>query len=96
MAHKSGRQLPIENRRREPLSKNPPLKIDMAICINCDACFRACPHHFGAIFGHDIDVIIIPELWSGCTERRPYREVGSATRASELLAATRAEKGESA
>ncbi len=61
-----GRQERIENREREPLWKNPPLKIDMDICINCDACIRACPRHFGAIFNHDIDVIIIPELCSGC------------------------------
>lgn len=63
---KSGRQRRLESHEREPLWKNPPLKIDMDICINCDACFRACPRPFGAIFNHDLDVIIIPELCSGC------------------------------
>ena len=40
--------------------------IDMSICINCDTCIRHCPPQFGAIFNHGIDVIIIPELCSGC------------------------------
>ncbi|SUZ63985.1 uncharacterized protein METZ01_LOCUS16839 [marine metagenome] len=40
--------------------------IDMSVCINCDACLRACPPNFGAIFNHGIDVIILPELCSGC------------------------------
>jgi len=65
-AAKTGRQRRLEDHEREPLWKNPPLKIDMDICINCDACFRACPKPFGAIFNHDLDVIIIPELCSGC------------------------------
>ncbi len=38
----------------------------MSICINCDACLRHCPPQFGAIFNHGIDVIVIPELCSGC------------------------------
>lgn len=66
--NKTGRQRRLETREREPLWKNPPLRIDMDICINCDACFRACPRPFGAIFNHDIDVIIIPELCSGCNK----------------------------
>ena len=61
-----GRALRLATRERNPVWKNAPLKIDMDICINCDACFRACPPPFGAIFNHDIDVIIIPELCSGC------------------------------
>ena len=42
------------------------LRIEMAECINCDTCIRHCPDQFGAIFNHGIDVIIIPELCSGC------------------------------
>ena len=38
----------------------------MSECINCDACLRHCPPQFGAIFNHGIDVIIVPELCSGC------------------------------
>ncbi|MGH1493063.1 MAG: 4Fe-4S dicluster-binding protein [Acidimicrobiales bacterium] len=65
---KSGRERRLESREREGLWKNPPLKIDMDVCITCDACFRACPKPFGAIFNHDLDVIIIPELCSGCNK----------------------------
>ena len=64
----TGRQRRLASRQREELWKNPPLKIDMDICLNCDACFRACPPPVGAIFNHDIDVIIIPELCSGCNK----------------------------
>jgi H+/Na+-translocating ferredoxin:NAD+ oxidoreductase subunit B len=56
----------IEARRRNDRWKNPPMYIDMSVCINCDACLRACPPSFGAIFNHGIDVVIIPELCSGC------------------------------
>jgi Na+-translocating ferredoxin:NAD+ oxidoreductase subunit B len=51
---------------RNPKWQNVPLRIDMSICINCDTCIRHCPPQFGAIFNHGIDVIIIPELCSGC------------------------------
>ena len=43
----------------------------MAECINCDACLRHCPSHFGAIFNHGPDVVIIPELCSGCDKCLP-------------------------
>ena len=56
----------IADRERNPKWKNPPLLIDMAICINGDTCIRHCPPQFGAIFNHGLDVIIIPELCSGC------------------------------
>ncbi len=56
----------IADRTRNPKWKNPPLLIDMSICINCDTCIRHCPPQFGAIFNHGLDVIIIPELCSGC------------------------------
>ena len=56
----------IADRERNPKWQNPPLLIDMSICINCDTCIRHCPPQFGAIFNHGIDVVIIPELCSGC------------------------------
>jgi electron transport complex protein RnfB len=56
----------IEARARNPKWQNPPLLIDMSICINCDTCIRHCPPQFGAIFNHGMDVVIIPELCSGC------------------------------
>jgi electron transport complex protein RnfB len=59
------------SRERNPKWQNAPLKIDMSICINCDTCIRHCPPQFGAIFNHGIDVIIIPELCSGCGKCLP-------------------------
>ena len=56
----------IEFRERNPKWKLPALRVEMAECINCDTCIRHCPDQFGAIFNHGIDVIIIPELCSGC------------------------------
>ena len=56
----------IGSHERNHKWQSPPLKIDMSICINCDTCIRHCPPQFGAIFNHGIDVIIIPELCSGC------------------------------
>lgn len=61
-----GRSLRLATRERNPIWKNVPFRIDMDVCINCDACLRACPKYLGAIFNHDLDVIIIPELCSGC------------------------------
>lgn len=61
----------IEDRTRNSKWKNPPLRIEMLECINCDACLRHCPPHFGAIFNHGIDVVIIPELCSGCDKCLP-------------------------
>lgn len=62
----ANRQQRLAERVRNPKWQLPPLRIDMAQCINCDACLRHCPPVLGAIFNHDIDVIIIPELCSGC------------------------------
>ena len=56
----------LQSRTRNPKWQNPALFIDMSICINCDTCIRHCPPQFGAIFNHGMDVIIIPELCSGC------------------------------
>ena len=61
----------IEDRERNPKWRNPPLRIEMAECINCDACLRHCPPQFGAIFNHGPDVVIIPELCSGCDKCLP-------------------------
>jgi Na+-translocating ferredoxin:NAD+ oxidoreductase subunit B len=61
----------IENRTRNPKWKNPPVRIEMLECINCDACLRHCPSQFGAIFNHGIDVVVIPELCSGCDKCLP-------------------------
>jgi electron transport complex protein RnfB len=62
----SSRTERLASRERNVKWKNFPLRIDMSICINCDACIRHCPPQFGAIFNHGIDVIIVPELCSGC------------------------------
>jgi Na+-translocating ferredoxin:NAD+ oxidoreductase subunit B len=62
----SNRLTRITERTRNPKWQLPPLRIEMSECINCDTCIRHCPDHFGAIFNHGIDVIIVPELCSGC------------------------------
>ena len=67
-ANRAGR---IAARTRNEKWKNPPLRIEMLECINCDACLRHCPPHFGAIFNHGPDVVIIPELCSGCDKCLP-------------------------
>jgi len=61
----------IESHDRNPKWQNVPLRIEMSECINCDACLRHCPEQFGAIFNHGIDVIIVPELCSGCLKCVP-------------------------
>ena len=66
-----GRSERVASHERNPKWKTPPFRIDMSICINCDTCLRHCPPQFGAIFNHDIDVIIVPELCSGCDKCLP-------------------------
>jgi electron transport complex protein RnfB len=61
----------IETHERNVKWKNPPLRIEMSECINCDACLRHCPRQFGAIFNHGADVVIVPELCSGCDKCLP-------------------------
>jgi Na+-translocating ferredoxin:NAD+ oxidoreductase subunit B len=61
----SARSDRVASRTRNVKWLNAPVRIEMAECINCDACLRACPPHFGAIFNHGVDVVVIPELCSG-------------------------------
>jgi electron transport complex protein RnfB len=61
----------IASHERNEKWQNPPLRIEMSECINCDTCIRHCPEQFGAIFNHGIDVIIVPELCSGCGKCLP-------------------------
>ena len=61
----------IEERVRNPKWKQQPFRIEMSECINCDTCLRHCPPQFGAIFNHGIDVVILPELCSGCGKCLP-------------------------
>jgi electron transport complex protein RnfB len=61
----------IAQRVRNAKWQNPPFRIEMDECINCDTCLRHCPPQFGAIFNHGIDVIIVPELCSGCAKCLP-------------------------
>jgi Na+-translocating ferredoxin:NAD+ oxidoreductase subunit B len=65
---RSGR---VATRQRNPKWKHVPLYIDMSICINCDTCLRHCPPQFGAIFNYGMDVVILPELCSGCGKCLP-------------------------
>jgi len=61
----------IAARTRNPKWKNPPLRIEMLECINCDKCIPACPPTFGAIVKDGIDIVIVPELCSGCDKCLP-------------------------
>ena len=61
----------VGSHERNPKWKLPALRIEMSECINCDTCLRHCPPQFGAIFNHGIDVIIVPELCSGCGKCLP-------------------------
>jgi electron transport complex protein RnfB len=56
----------ITQRSRNENWKKPPRRIEASECITCDACLRSCPSEFGAIFDSGLDVMIIPELCSGC------------------------------
>jgi electron transport complex protein RnfB len=56
----------IAMRARGEAWKKPPRRIEASECITCDSCVRSCPSEFGAIFDCGLDVIIIPELCSGC------------------------------
>lgn len=56
----------VERSRNDPKWRNPPVRVAHEECIVCDSCMRACPRHFGAIFNDGINVVVIPELCSGC------------------------------
>ncbi|MFB7657738.1 MULTISPECIES: 4Fe-4S ferredoxin [unclassified Streptomyces] len=56
----------IAHRSRAENWKKPPRRIEASECITCDSCLRGCPAEFGAIFDRGLDVVIVPELCSGC------------------------------
>jgi electron transport complex protein RnfB len=56
----------ITTRSRNAAWKKPPRRIEPSECITCDMCLRNCPPEFGAIFDRGLDVVIVPELCSGC------------------------------
>lgn len=59
----------IETHRRDnPRWRKPPVRIDPWSCIVCDACARACPPQFGAIFNDGVELRVVPELCSGCDQ----------------------------
>lgn len=63
---KPGRSERIATRSRNETWKKSPRRIESSECITCDTCVRNCPPEFGAIFDRGLDVVIIPELCSGC------------------------------
>jgi electron transport complex protein RnfB len=62
----AGRNERIAQRSRNENWKKPPRRIEASECITCDTCLRSCPPEFGAIFDRGLDVVIVPELCSGC------------------------------
>ncbi|MEV0660660.1 4Fe-4S dicluster-binding protein [Actinomadura luteofluorescens] len=62
-AARSGR---VASRSRDAVWKHPPRRIEASECITCDTCLRNCPPEFGAIVDWGLDVVIVPELCSGC------------------------------
>lgn len=62
----TGRSDLIANRTRNSAWKKPPRRIEKSECITCDSCLRSCPPEFDAIFDRGLDVVIVPELCSGC------------------------------
>jgi Na+-translocating ferredoxin:NAD+ oxidoreductase subunit B len=65
-AARKARSERIENRARHDGWKKPPRRIERSECITCDSCLRSCPPEFDAIFDNGLDVVIVPELCSGC------------------------------
>lgn len=62
----AGRSERIASQSRSENWKKPPRRIETSECIVCDSCVRNCPPEFGAIFNRGLDVVIAPELCSGC------------------------------
>jgi electron transport complex protein RnfB len=60
------RERVVDRERSEPRWKNAPVRIEPWECIVCDACVRACPPQFGAVFNDGVEVRVIPELCAGC------------------------------
>jgi Na+-translocating ferredoxin:NAD+ oxidoreductase subunit B len=65
-AASTGRAERIALRSRNENWKKPPRRIETSECITCDTCLRSCPPEFGAVFDRGLDVVIVPELCSGC------------------------------
>ncbi|TMR02609.1 4Fe-4S ferredoxin [Actinomadura soli] len=65
-AARADRTARIETRSRGGAWRKPPRRIESSECITCDSCVRGCPPEFGAIFDRGLDVVIVPELCSGC------------------------------
>jgi electron transport complex protein RnfB len=63
---RGGRISRVAARSRRETWQRPPLRIEPAECISCDACIAACPPSLGAVFRIDRALAIIPELCSGC------------------------------
>lgn len=62
----TGRSERIHARTRGENWRKPPRRIETSECITCDMCLRHCPPEFGAIFDSGLNVVIVPELCSGC------------------------------
>ncbi|MFI6542797.1 4Fe-4S dicluster-binding protein [Streptomyces prunicolor] len=62
----TGRSERIDARTRAENWRKPPRRIETSECITCDMCLRHCPPEFGAIFDSGLNVVIVPELCSGC------------------------------
>jgi electron transport complex protein RnfB len=65
-AERAGRAGRISARARSSTWRKAPRRIETSECITCDSCLRSCPPEFGAIFNEGLDVVIVPELCSGC------------------------------
>ncbi|MFB6842861.1 4Fe-4S dicluster-binding protein [Streptomyces sp. NPDC056361] len=62
----TGRAERIASRTRDENWKKAPRRIETSECITCDTCLRSCPAEFGAVFDDGLNVVIVPELCSGC------------------------------
>lgn len=62
----AGRNERVAARTREAGWRKAPRRIEASECITCDSCLRSCPEEFGAIVNRGLDVVIVPELCSGC------------------------------
>ncbi len=60
------RRVRVELTSRDPRWKAAPRWIAANECIHCNSCVRACPEAFDAIVNVAHDVVIVPELCSGC------------------------------